>query len=775
MAGDLFHVEGTGLDQAELVGFRGFEALSACYEISVYVTVPDPSVFDDALGEAMSLWCDYPPAHPWNGVIAEVELLHEMQERTLVRLLMVPRLWLLGLTSHSRMFTKKAMPDVIKEVLELAGLSAGSDFELRLGSYAPEEHICQYRESDLSFVQRWLEREGVHYFFVHADGAEKLIISDDSSGEDAVLTEPVVYHPKTPGEDGSEEVSYHRFSETRHARPSKVKVGDYDYLNPPLDVGGEANAHPNGFGDVVRFGGDRVFSPGDAKRLAGIEAEAHMALQTRFVGIGRALHVRSGHRFTLAGHIAPKLDQEYLTVRIEHMGNLGATSKDLAARCGLVVDETYLAEVTAIASGVVFRPTRSAAWPRVHGWLTGVVDGSADSDYAQIDDQGRYTITLKLDETSHSGGQASTAIRMMQPHAGNPEGMHFPLRKGTEVMVTFLDGDPDRPLIAGAIPNAHTPSVVTSSNYTHNVIHTGGDNRMDFEDQAGGQWIHFSTPTKNTYLHLGKPFEDWTHHVILHTDGDGLFDIGSNQDILVGGMLQETVDGAVKETYKASQTSNVTGNQKTTVDAATEEIYCSTQDTLTVGNVTEKYEVPHSTTVSAAPRDEMFMASQTTKVTGGLTQQHNGAHTRVVAGNTDTTHSTTYERHVTGAVSQLYGGNVTRLMGTNNATYDTLNMIVPGGWTDIFVARQVQIPGDLVVKLTKTNVYNVALEVAQLSWAFVGAKASATGVAIGGQSFKAEATGVARTVTGGSFGIEALEGETKGGPNLKLGAIVIKL
>src|SRR5262249_29718538 len=143
---------------------------------------------------------------------------------------------------------------------------------------------------------------------------------------------------------------------------------------------------------------------------------------------------------------------------VEHVGNQQISSPEMRAMTGIESDKVYHVEVKAIPADTQFRALRVTAWPRIYGYENGTVCGPADSDYAQIDDQGRYNVKFKFDESDLKNGKASTFVRMMQPHGGNPEGFHFPLRKGTEIVFSFLGGDPDRPVIAGVVPDTTNPS-----------------------------------------------------------------------------------------------------------------------------------------------------------------------------------------------------------------------------------------------------------------------------------------------------------------------------
>jgi type VI secretion system secreted protein VgrG len=218
---------------------------------------------------------------------------------------------------------------------------------------------------------------------------------------------------------------------------------------------------------------------------------------------------------------------------------------------------------------------------------------------------------------------------MMQPHAGEPEGWHLPLRKGTEVVLMFLGGDPDRPVIAGAVPNPLTPSVVTAENHTFNVIHTAGDNRVEIEDEAPRQGIVIWSPPMRSYVHLGAhhpatvhiPLR--THNTVASTDGTGLIHHGGDQDITVGGHKRERVKKAVKETYRANQTVEVRGDvteeyqlmQVTDVTNLCEE-YDNGDHTTEVGLLkAEKTKTQHTTIGTLDEKHGMQLTGVTTSLT----------------------------------------------------------------------------------------------------------------------------------------------------------------
>ena len=257
------------------------------------------------------------------------------------------------------------------------------------GSYAPEEHVCQYRESDLAFVSRWMEHLGMYYYFEQGDDAEKLVVTDSKSSQSDLPSDAVRYVP-TLSADRSAGQAIETFRCRASSLPASVRLKDYDYTKPSLDVSATAQVASNGVGEISVYSG-RIFSPDDAKKFAQLRAEEMLARQLEHFG-GGTQHLRAGYQFTLDEHPLDAMNQKYLVTACEHFGNLVASSPDLAKRIDLPFEEIYRCEATAIPAKVQLRPERTTAWPRIYGLEHGSIDGEQESEYAQIDDNGRYKV-----------------------------------------------------------------------------------------------------------------------------------------------------------------------------------------------------------------------------------------------------------------------------------------------------------------------------------------------------------------------------------------------
>jgi type VI secretion system secreted protein VgrG len=474
------------------------------------------------------------------------------------------------------------------------------------------------------------------------------------------VSTPVRFHALT-GSDVSAKECLQTFICRHKSLPGTVRLKDHDYSKPRLRVGGSAPVTKHGLGEISVHGA-RFFTPEAGKRLATLRAEEMLAREVLFTGSGTSFYLRAGYTFALEDHPRQSFDTTYLAIEVEHLGNQGASTPELRKLTGLDTDEVYRVDVTAIPAPVQFRAELRTAWPRIYGTEHGTIDGEAESEYAQIDEHGRYVVRFAFDESILGNGKASTRVRMMQPHGGGVEGWHFPLRKGTEVLFTFLGGDPDRPVIAGVVPNALTPSAVTSGNHTKNIIQTGGRNRLEIEDRAGQQRITLSTPYSNTYLRMGAPNAD--HELILHTSDNALLKASQDWDVVVGKNLTEEVTGTTNETYRGDHTTQswsyrtVEIGKLYTQNCHTDVVRKVYGDSVTtvVGNVTEDFGSKMVTILGTT--NETHQGSHSTKSLSTRTVEVHGAHDETsLAGRTSTVVGD-WAQNVTGHV-KVNGAQVT--------------------------------------------------------------------------------------------------------------------
>ncbi len=624
---DQFTLKSTVLPATTRVAsFRGVETLSAPYEIEVNVLVPNEESLElaEVLGDRITLRIRPELGYVLHGVVASFSLLAEGASYGLFRLTMVPKLWHLTLGEHSRVFVGDTLREIIEKVFKQNGLTT-KDYLFRVnGQFKKLDHVCQYHESDFAFISRWLEREGLYYFFEHDEGEdrERLVITDDRSFHGALSQKPVRYFPQSGG-DVSAGASLEQFTCRMTTLPRRVALKDYDYIKPSLDVSGVAGVSPRGAGEVHVYG-EGFVTPTEGARLAKIRSEELLAKQSIFEGSGRLYALRAGYTFALEEHPRAGFNAEYLVVALHHHGNQSALSSAWKGYLGLEFEEPYRVKVEAISKGVQFRAPRLTQLPRIYGTEEAVIDAADGHPYAEIDDHGRYKVKFKFDESDLETGEASMWIRMLQPHGGDVEGFHFPLRKGTEVLVSFVGGDPDRPVIAGVAHNAHNPSAVRSLNATRNVIQTGGSNRMEFEDTEGTQWLKHSTPPKDTLLFLGATGEESHNFVLKSGAGTGLIHTGDDFDKVVKGAMTVDVTKSVSETYHATKATMITGPVTETYHATVAQMYAAHHDmTVASGGRSEKVSGGYDQTVDGGMKQEItgslkqkIAPSMTTEVEG---------------------------------------------------------------------------------------------------------------------------------------------------------------
>ncbi|MBI5896571.1 MAG: type VI secretion system tip protein VgrG [Desulfobacterales bacterium] len=446
-------------DTFSVVSFSGEEGLSSLYRFEIQLIAERQDIDLAAVLQNPATFTirgrfAHGPDLPFHGILSGFEQMHRFGPYTFYRTELRPKLWWLTLTHHNQLFLDQKIDAFLGGVLKDGGLAQGVDFEFRFqGKYDPREYVCQYAESHFDFVSHWMEREGAYYWFEQGAHSEKLIASDTLMAH-APLTghETFLYSPMSGLDGGDVDKTIQRFTLKQSPMPKNVLLRDYNYMKPSLDLEGKARVHDQGRGQIYLCG-EHFPDKNAGQRLAKVRAEEYLCREKIFNGHSSIPALRPGYLFSLQRHYSPDFNRQYLTTRVHHEGSQarylvsGLGVGELEDQDGLFYRNTF----ACIPGGVQYRPTRSTPKPRISGSLSAKIDAAGSGQYAELDEHGRYKVILPFDLSGRKDGKASAWVRMMQPYAGQGMGFHAPLHKGTEVLLSFIEGDPDRPVISGGL------------------------------------------------------------------------------------------------------------------------------------------------------------------------------------------------------------------------------------------------------------------------------------------------------------------------------------
>jgi type VI secretion system secreted protein VgrG len=407
-----------------------------------------------------------------NGICARFSQGNRNEEFTSYYAEVVPKVWLLTRSFRSRIFQQKSVPDILKAVLE----GYDCDFQLRV-RYEPREYCVQYRETDFNFASRLMEEEGIYYFFVHGDGRHKMIIADTPRSHSEVPGLTTVDYDVVVGSSHRADQVY-RWEKTQALRASKYTLRDHSFEQPtqnleakenildsvqagavehqlrhqanaPLEIYDFPGGYAARFDGVSPSGGDqparlqKIFE--DNSRTVKLRMEAEALPSLTIQGSSACSNFVAGHRFTLDRHF--DAEGEYVLVSVTHHGSIGA-----AFRTGST-DFSYSNIFTCIPLQLPYRPERKTPKPSIAGVQTALVTGPPGKEIF-TDKFGRVKVQFFWDREGKNDENSSCWIRVAQGLAGKRWGASFWPRLGQEVVVTFEEGDPDRPIIVGSVYNA---------------------------------------------------------------------------------------------------------------------------------------------------------------------------------------------------------------------------------------------------------------------------------------------------------------------------------
>jgi len=542
----IFQILETPGTELRVVDFTATEAISSPYRVELTLASEDELGFDAALGKAALLILTSPVADRYfHGIIIQFTQLGISGRFNVYRASLVPSLWLLSQEQDCRIFQDKSVPDIVKAVLEDRGITADTyDFRLQ-GTYEPRTYCVQYRETDLNFISRLLEEEGIFYFFEHAEDKHLLVFGDGIVNYQPIEGEASVPFHVADGRVAEEE-TVSSFVLSRRIHPGKVSLKDFNFESPSLDLSTEDTSGTSQDLEIYDYPGEYL-DQARGSSLARIRLQEAVMFKDKGEGQGACPRFIPGFVFTLTDHEVDDLDQDYLLLDVVHTGSQTQALDEESSGGGFEYSNHFLA----IPSSVTFRPERNAPKPVVEGIQTAIVVGPSDKEI-YTDEYGRVKVQFHWDRRGSNDENSSCWMRVSQLWAGTGWGVMFIPRIGQEVIVDFLEGDPDRPLITGRVyhssnmPPYDLPAEKTKSTIKSYSSPDGeGFNEVRFDDLKGEEQV-FIHAEKNQDIRTKKDKKEWvgqdSHLIVVRNQ---LEKVQGDKHLTVNGDQNEKVDGAI--------------------------------------------------------------------------------------------------------------------------------------------------------------------------------------------------------------------------------------
>ncbi|WP_300772616.1 type VI secretion system tip protein TssI/VgrG [uncultured Desulfovibrio sp.] len=483
-----------------VVGFRGVEGLHQLFDFQIDLVCTDAAVDTGALLAAPCRFevvrdGDAEPA-VFSGYPAAVEQRGFFNGYAYYAVRLRPTFWKLSQIRQSAIFLGKKLEDVLRELMSSQPFfSFPHEFRLTAQDYPAPEFAMQYQETLHDYMCWRMEEQGAYFYFEEKDGTDKVIFADAPQSHSTDDIPRLSYSPASGLEGDMREEVIVSFALTQTPLPRRVVLRSYDWRNPNKPVVGMADVDGNGLGDVY-LSNEYVDNDNEANRLAAIRAEELRCRGRLFHGASSAPVLRPGRIFRLDGHYSDPFNRDYLITEVTHEGRQDAF---LSLGLGIPLREPgerlyYRNTFTCMEADVPYRPARTAPRSRIPGVLRAFVAGDSSGARAEMDGYGRYKLTFPFDISGRTGGNASCWIRRAQPQVGKDSGLGLPLLPGTEVLVSFVDGNPDLPVIGGALANGETGSISGSGNANFQGLRSPGGNQITINDTDKKQGISLSTP-----------------------------------------------------------------------------------------------------------------------------------------------------------------------------------------------------------------------------------------------------------------------------------------
>lgn len=540
-----------GKDYLVLNAFEVTEGMSQLYSIKAELlheeTVADyvPTVVNpkEMLGAGVSIVVrsDDGATREFNGIVNRFSQGNRDIRFSYYNATIVPHIWLLTQKVQSQIFQQKSVSEILKKMFD--GFTV--KYELQR-TYEPRNYCVQYRETDFDFASRLMEEEGIFYFFTHADGREQMVVADTPQSHPVCASKSDVPFFINVGDQEDFFSSVNAFLSGYTLQTGKITLWDANFQLPGKNLerqessvftyGDNKNLEhydfPAGYArkydGISNSGGEqsgelqKLFPDRDATTknwMEGLDADVEKA-----TGRGDCCSFTVGNKFTLTNHPNSELNKAYVLTSVTH-----SAQQHPGYATDLPIENPYTNEFECIAFGSgkpCFRPQRVTPKPIINGSQTAFVVGPAGEEIF-TDKYGRVKVQFHWDRDGQSDSVSSCWVRVAQAWAGNKWGGMFIPRIGMEVLVHFLEGDPDQPIITGcvynpaAMPPYTLPDEKTKSTMKSNSSKgSGGFNEIRFEDKKGSEEV-FIHGEKNLEIRVKNDRHEWIgrdRHLYVYRD-----------------------------------------------------------------------------------------------------------------------------------------------------------------------------------------------------------------------------------------------------------------
>jgi len=540
-----------GTDKLLVSAMNGNEAISRLFSFELSLFSEDQGIpFADIIGKGVTVAVELPAGGDrfFNGIISSFSQVSgegtSSDDTTRVahyRATLVPKFWLLTRSAELRIFQNLSVPEIVEKVLKQFGIT---DFDLKLqGSYDKREYCVQYRETHFNFISRLLEEEGIFFFFSHNAANHRLVIADSPQANapcPGQRTASYQIQGSTPDDD-----TISSLEKMQSILSGKYMLSDFNFETPNnslnVNIPGKYKIGP-GDREIYDYpGGYMTKAPGD--RLVRVRMEEEEAQITTVRGSGGCRSFTAGYRFTLLNADRKDMnDKEFILTSIAH------TVSQSVQEGGAF---TYHNSFTCIPADVPFRPPRLTPKPFVQGAQTAIVVGPSGEEI-YTDKYGRVKVQFHWDREGKRDESSSCWIRVSQLWAGTGWGAMYIPRIGQEVIVDFLEGDPDCPIITGRVYHGtNTPPYNLPAEKTKSTVKSysspggGGFNEIRLEDKKGSEQL-FMHAEKQMDVRVKKDSLEWIgneRHLIVIKDQ--LEKVDGDKHLTVTGDQNEKIDGTV--------------------------------------------------------------------------------------------------------------------------------------------------------------------------------------------------------------------------------------